>query len=133
MILYCSIMFILYLWFLISISIIEDLNDFYINTFQIIGALNYIIFCILNLINTSISTYAIINLLIEVYKLKKDNSWIKFDFFYFIIHCILLILQFSIILAFSLPSKSRSKKQVSIYLPLIDTVVQILICYICWT
>lgn len=97
-------MLVLYLWFLISICTFEDLDYFYNNTFQIIGALDYIIFCILNLINTSVSTYAIINLLIEVYKIKKDNPWIKFDIHYFIIHCILLVLQFGVIMAYSLPS-----------------------------
>lgn len=90
----------------------------------------------LNFFGTLLTFLGIYNILKTLQQLKIYNPRIETNKFTLILHCVVLILNMIAVSFFSVPFCLFHPKQwVIIYATLTgtDTIVQLCICYICWT
>jgi hypothetical protein len=94
-----------------------------------------IAFCVLTIMSTVITIYSICKIFETSKQLSATNQNVHINLRTMICHSSLLIVSSLIAIGYNTPYDKMPRIASVIYvsLPVIDIIVQLLICYICWT
>ena len=92
-------------------------------------------YSVLALLSTCVTIYSICKIFQTTSRLSATNPNIKINKSTMILHCCLLVIQTAESLATTIPYDFSARAYLIIYtaLPIVDLIVQVMICYICWT